>query len=74
MCETVEHCYEGGSKTVVDRYHSSNNLGTGPALCQYCNVYWVLFSTLCYSIYIVQYQDLNYRMSGRIEVTLGLSL
>ena len=40
MCKTVEHCYEGGSKTVVDRYHPGNNLGTGPVLCQYCNVYW----------------------------------
>ena len=45
MCKTVEHCYEGGSKTVVDRYHSGNNLGTGPVLCQYCNVYWDCKST-----------------------------
>ena len=36
----VEHCYEGGSKMVVDRYHSGNNLDTMPVLCQYCNVYW----------------------------------
>ena len=41
MCKTVDHCYEGGGKTVVDRYHSSNNLGTGPVLFQYYNVYWV---------------------------------
>ena len=40
MCKAVEHCYEGGSKTVVDWYHPGNNLGTGPVLCQYCNVYW----------------------------------
>ena len=40
MCKTVDHCYEGGSKTVVDRYHSGNNLGTGPVLFQYYNVYW----------------------------------
>ena len=40
MCKTVDHCYEGGSKTVVDRYHSGNNLGTGPVLFQYFNVYW----------------------------------
>ena len=48
MCKTVDHCYEGGSKTVVDRYHSGNNLGTGPVLFQYCNVYWVVILTfLC---------------------------
>ena len=41
MCKTVDHCYEGGSKTVVDRHHSGNNLGTGPVLFQYYNVYWV---------------------------------
>ena len=40
MCKTVDHCYEGGSKTVVDLYHSGNNLGTGPVLFQYYNVYW----------------------------------
>ena len=40
MCKMVDHCYEGGSKTVVDRYHSGNNLGTGPVLFQYYNVYW----------------------------------
>ena len=40
MCKTVDHCYKGGSKTVVDRYHSGNNLGTGPVLLQYYNVYW----------------------------------
>ena len=45
MCKTVEHCYEGGSKTVVDRYHPGNNLGIGPVLCQYCNVYWASFET-----------------------------
>ena len=45
MCKTVDHCYEGGSKPVVDRYHSGNNLGTGPVLFQYYNVY-------CVSIYI----------------------
>ena len=28
MCKTVDHCYKGGSKTVVDQYHSGNNLGT----------------------------------------------
>ena len=39
-CKTVDHCYKGGSKTVVDRYHSGNNLGTGPVLFQYYNVYW----------------------------------
>ena len=44
MCKTVDHCYEGGSKTVVDRYHSGNNLGTGPVLFQYYNVYWEAFS------------------------------
>ena len=43
MCKTVDHCYEGGSKTVVDRYHSGNNLGTGPVLFQYYNVYWDTF-------------------------------
>ena len=45
MCKTVDHCYEGGSKTVVDRYHSGNNLGTGPVLFQYYNVYWDVFSS-----------------------------
>ena len=44
MCKTVDHCYKGGSKTVVDRYHSGNNLGTGPVLFQYYNVYWVASS------------------------------
>ena len=42
MCKTVDHCYEGGSETVVDRYHSGNNLGTGLVLFQYYNVYWVI--------------------------------
>ena len=42
----VDHYYEGGSKTMVDRYHSSNNLGTGPVLFQYYNVYWELISSL----------------------------
>ena len=42
MCITVDHCYVGGSKTVVDQYHSGNNLGTGPVLFQYYNVYWVV--------------------------------
>ena len=45
MCKTVDHCYEDGSKTVVDRYHSGNNLGTGPVLFQYYNVYWELLLT-----------------------------
>ena len=56
MCKTVDHCYEGGNKTVVDRYHSSNNLGTGPVLFQYYNVYWVVldlsldhFEFACYN-------------------------
>ena len=45
MCKAVDHCYEGGSKTVVDRYHAGNNLGTGPVLFQYYNVYWVIYET-----------------------------
>ena len=49
MCKTVDHCYEGGSKTVVDRYHSGNNLGTGPVLFQYYNVYWDTTARFCYS-------------------------
>ena len=48
MCKTVDHCYEGGSKTVVDRYHAGNNLGTGPALFQYYNVYWVATNHIIY--------------------------
>ena len=42
MWKMVDHCYEGTSKTVVDRYHSGNNLGTGQVLFQYYNVYRVL--------------------------------
>ena len=48
MCKTVDHCYEGGSKTVVDRHHSGNNLGTGPVLFQYYNVYWAVTTMLTY--------------------------
>ena len=51
MCKTVDHCYEGGSKTVVDRYHSGNNLGTGPVLFQYYNVYWVKLSEASQKFY-----------------------
>ena len=54
MCKTVDHCYEGGSKTVVDRYHSGNNLGTGPVLFQYYNVYWVVYELTISCIFSFQ--------------------
>ena len=59
MCKTVDHCYKGGSKTVVDRYHSGNNLGTGPVLFQYYNVYWVHSSSNLVEKYSLRFHGMT---------------
>ena len=59
MCKTVDHCYEGGSKTVVDRYHSGNNLGTGPVLFQYYNVYWDVLWGILYIRMLLFWRQLH---------------
>ena len=50
---------------MVDQYHSGNNLGTGPVLFQYYNVYWVLSLRNLLNIYLdwLVTQTHNYTLS-----------
>ena len=69
MCKTVYHCYEGGSKTVVDRYHSGNNLGTGPVLFQYYNVYWVYFAVFPMNVSWLEFNFTDFEFVTMLQYT-----